>query len=315
MNVIVYHIFCVGDYLDVVNSQIEKLKVSGLYNWCDTLEVSCVDTEDKYEGIDEIFNGMDKVNLFKTNRNAYEYWGINKVWELSQQHDGKVFYFHAKGVSNTYKNLVTKETSNWKVEGIKIWRDALEHHLIDNFQKCVLDLDEYDTCGMTCVGNWFWGNFWWANLSFVRKNNKPVHGDRWYFEDWLHHARHYKAKEYFHFEWNPYFSNLPVEAYYNQDFFKGKKIEVLSGLFGTTGIQQDEGYPPEIPIHQVDVTEKIIDNLKSNNGQLINLRVDTNVMGEPIHGMRKFLVMMIRIDDDVYRITYNENFNVGLKFN
>lgn len=315
MKLIVYHIYCVGNYLEIVKDQLDRLKSSGLFQWCDVMEVSCVDPEDKYEGIDELFYGMGKVNLFKTNQNHYEYWGINKVWEYSQEHDGQVFYFHSKGVSNDYKNKVTKEKSQWKIEGVSLWRNALESHLIDNYPQCLEDLKEYDTCGLTNVGNWYWGNFWWANLSFVRENEKPNHGDRWYYEAWLHYARHYKSKEYYHFEWNPYFTNLPVEAYIDPNFFKNKEIKIINGLFGTTGIQQDEGYPEDYPIAQVDVTEKLIQNLELNEGREINIRVDTDTMGEPIHGLRKFLVMMIEIGGVLYRITYNEGFFVGLKFN
>jgi hypothetical protein len=315
MKLIVYHIFCVGDYQNIVKSQIEKVKKSGLYDWCDVMEITCVDTEEKFEGIDEIFHGMEKVNIFKTKLNAFEYWGIKKIWDIAQTNDGQVFYFHSKGVSNTYTNLITKEISEWKVQGINIWRNALEFHLIDNYQKCLEDLNGHDTCGMTCVGNWIWGNFWWANLSFVRENQDPVHGDRWYFEAWLHFARHYKTKEYHHFEWNPYFSDLPIEAYYNSEFFINKKVEIVSAHFGTIGIQQDEGYPSEIPVQQFDVTDKVIENFNNNNKEFINISVNTEILGEPIHGMRKFLVMLIKLDDIIYRITYNEGFTVGLKFN
>jgi len=315
MNVIVYHIFCAGNYQEVVKSQLDRIMSAGLFQWCDQMEVSCVDPEGKYEGIDELFNGMGKVNLFKTTHNTYEYWGIKKVWDLSQKHDGKVLYIHAKGVTNNYKNRVTKEISEWKVEGVELWRNAMESHLIDNYSQCVSDLDEYDTCGLTCVGNWYWGNFWWSNLSFVKENPEPTHADRWYYENWLHHARHYKGKEYFHFEWNPYFTNLPIDAYINPDFFKNKNVEVLNGLFGSTGIQLDEGYPDNYPQLQFDVTEKLIENLNKNEGKELNIRVDTETMGDPAHGMRKFLVMMIRIGENIYRITYNEGFNVGLKFN
>lgn len=315
MKLIVYHIYCVGNYLEIVKSQIDRLKSSGLFQWCDVMEVSCVDIEDKYEGIDELFEGMGKVNLFKTPQNTYEYWGINKVWEISQKHEGQVFYLHSKGVSNTYKNKSTGDISQWKIEGINLWRNALEYHLIDNYSQCLKDLKKYDTCGLTNVNNWYWGNFWWANLSYIRENEKPSHGDRWYFEAWLHYARHYKGKEYFHFEWNPYFTNLPLDIYIDKDFLKNKKIKIISGLFGTTGIQQDEGYPDDYPIFQVDVTDKIKQNLETNNGQMINIKVDKDTLGDVMSGFRKFLVMVIEIDEKPYRITYNEGFFVDLKFN
>ena len=94
-----------------------------------------------------------------------------------------------------------------------------------------------------------------------------------------------------------------------------KNVEVLNGLFGSTGIQLDEGYPDDYPLLQFDVTEKLVDNLNKNEGKELNIRVDTENMGDPAHSMRKFLVMMIKIGENIYRITYNEGFNVGLKFN
>ena len=69
MKLIVYHIFCVGDYIDVVNRQISRLISSGLYDWADVIEVSCVDPQDNYFGIDEVFENLNKVNLLKTDRN------------------------------------------------------------------------------------------------------------------------------------------------------------------------------------------------------------------------------------------------------
>ena len=315
MNVVVYHIFCVGDYQEIVKSQLDRLKTSGVYQWCDQMEVSCVDLEGKYDGIDELFNGMDKVNLFKTTKNDFEYWGIKKVWDLSQDNDGKVLYFHAKGVSNNYVNLKTREVSEWKVEGIKLWRDALEYHLIDNYEQRIKDLDENDTIGLTCVNNWYWGNFWWANLSYIRENSEPLHGDRWYFEAWLHHARQYKTKECFHFEWNPYYSNLPIDVYTDENFFKNKDIEIISGLFGTTGIQQNEGEPIDCPKVQIDVTDKLIENLQLNHGEKLNIMVNIGNFGDPIHGFVKLLVMMIKVGNKVYRIAYNEGLTIDLKFN
>ena len=86
-------------------------------------------------------------------------------------------------------------------------------------------------------------------------------------------------------------------------------------MFGTTGIQQDEGGPIDCPKVQVDVTDKLIENLNLNDGDKLNIRVDTGTFGDPTPGFAKQLVMVIRIGNESYRIAYYENFTVDLKFN
>lgn len=307
---IVYHIYCVGNYLDIVNSQINRLKESGLYDWCDIMEVTCIDVDKKYDGIDQIFEGMDKVNMFKTHRNSYEYWAIKKVWDLSQTHNGQVFYFHSKGVSNNYTNLDTKEINQWKVNGISYWREMLEYFLIDGHKDCLTKLESHNSCGVTCNGGWFWGNFWWSNLSFVRENSEPVFGDRWYFEAWLNQGRTHNSHEYFKFIFNPYLSELPEELYKNSEELKDKNMSIDSAFYGTLGIQLDEGYPNDIPLLQTDVTEKVRQHLINNE---ININVDNSIFGDPAYKHRKFLLINLKIDDKPYRVVFSEGTQAKLK--
>jgi hypothetical protein len=298
---IVYHIYCVGNYIDIVDSQIKRLKESGLYEWCDVIEVSCVDTSEKFEGIDQIFEGMSKVNLFKTSQNTFEYWAIKKVWDLSQKYNGQVLYFHTKGVANTYTNLTTNEINDWKSYGLSYWREMMEYFLIDNFNECLKQLENYDSCGVTCNDGWFWGNFWWSNLSYIRNNSEPSHGDRWYFEAWLNYGRLSNNYEFYKLNFNLYFSKFPDDLYKGK--LKDELITIESSYYGTLGIQQDEGYPSEIPVLQSDVTE-IVKHYLVNNQILIN--VDNGIFGDPIYGHRKFLIINITINDKPYRVVFNE---------
>jgi hypothetical protein len=300
---IVYHIFCDGDYKNIVSSQIQRLISSGLYEWCDVVEVTCVDTQNKFEGIEETFQGLDKVKLFKTNDNAYEFWGINKVWELSQQYNGQVLYFHAKGVSNLYTNLQNKETNQWKSEGVSYWRDMMEYFLIDNYQECLNKLLEYDSCGAVLNHGWFWGNFWWSNLSHIRKNPKPNREGRWYYEDWLNRGRMPNNYSFIDLITNLYFSKLPADLYLNPKSLQNKQIEVVSSFYGTLGIQQDEGYPSDIPLVQSDVTDIVKNHFRNNK---LSIYVDNSNFGDPIYGHKKFLLVNIKIDDIPYRLVYNE---------
>ena len=306
INLIVYHIYCTGNYIEIANQQLNRLKTSGLYDWCDKLEITCINTNNDFTAVEELVKDLNKVNLTKTTYNSYEYEGINKVWEYSQNYKGKVLYFHTKGVSNTYNNLEEKKESSRKKQGITWWKEAMEYFVIDNYKECIQKLDKYDQCGLTNINGWWWGNFWWSNLSWPKSNEKPDRGDRWYFEAWLTQHRSPSVYEFYHFEFNPYYTNLPNDIYINKDKYKDSKIEVISAYYGTLGEQQDEGRPLLERV-VVDVTDKIKENLAINNYRGFDIRVDNNIGGDPYFGVYKVLEVYFLIDDKECVITVDEN--------
>jgi hypothetical protein len=186
----------------------------------------------------------------------------------------------------------------------------MEYFLIDNFQDCLQKLDEYEQCGVTNNDKWWWGNFWWANLSFIRINAKPTHGDRWYFEAWLNHYRNPSVYEFYHFDFNGYFTYLPQDIH-DKEKYKDSKIEVVRAFYGTLGEQQDEGkiFAERVV---VDVTEQIKHNLEANNYKGFDIRVDNNIGGDPYYGIEKKLEIYFLLNDIQYIITADENRN--LKF-
>ena len=310
INLIVYHVYCIGNYLEIFQQQLNRLKISGLYDWCNKLEITCINTSGDFSSIEELVKDLDKVNLNKITNNDYEYEGINKVWEYSQQYSGKVFYFHTKGVSNIYNNSNDKQESPRKKNGIKWWKELMEYFLIDNYQDCVQKLNEYDQCGLTNFHGWWCGNFWWSNLSFVKSNSKPDKGDRWYFEAWLNIYRNPSIHEYYHFDFNSYYSALPLDIH-NKELYKDSKIEVISAFYGTLGEQQDEGRPI-VERKGIDATEEIKNNLANNNYRGFNIRVDNNICGDPHYGFEKVLEICFTIDGKEYMLVTDENKN--LKF-
>tara|TARA_R110000744_G_scaffold284621_1_gene396147 strand:+ start:1395 stop:3050 length:1656 start_codon:yes stop_codon:yes gene_type:complete len=304
INLIVYHVFCTGNYLDVVSKQIDRLKSSGLYEWCDKLEVTCINLEGNFNSIKNIFKELDKVTLNTYTSNDYEYEGINKVWEYSQTHSGKVLYFHSKGVSNQYKNKSTQEHSEWKAKGVEFWKELMEYYLIDNFKECINKLDTYDQCGLTLNNQWWWGNFWWSNLSWVKSNPKPSKGDRWYFEAWLNHGRNPKGYEFYHFSWNAYYTYLPLDFVVNPKI--SYKVNIKKAYYGSIGEQQDEGRPVVDRV-VADVTNTIIGNFKSNQEKAINIRVDNNIVSEDPHfGFEKYLEIHFDLDGEECILTTSE---------
>jgi len=312
INLIVYHIYCVGNYLEVAQQQLNRLKTSGLYDWCDKLEITCINSLNEFSDVEDLVKDLDKAVLNKFNINFYEYEAINKIWEYSQHYKGKVFYFHTKGVSNTYNNIAERKDSPRKKKGVAWWKEIMEYFLIDNYKDCIQKLDEYDQCGVTNVDGWWWGNFWWSNLNFIRSNEKPSQQARWYYEAWLNQYRNPSLYEFFHFEFNGYYSNLPKEIYSNKDIYKNSKIEVTSAYYGTLGEQQDEGRPIVERV-VVDVTDKIKENLIFNNYKGFNIRVDNSIGGDPYYGVYKLLEVYFTIDGEEYIITVDENRHLHFK--
>jgi len=313
INLIVYHIYCINNYLEIATQQLNRLKTSGLYDWCDKLEITCINPKNEFGDIENLLKDLDKATLNKLTTNQYEYEGINKVWEYSQQYNGKVFYFHTKGVSNNYTNILENTISERKIKGVTWWKEIMEYYLIDNWKDCIEKLDKYDQCGVTNNNGWWCGNFWWSNLQYIKSNKKPnSSSDRWYFEAWLNHLRNPSCYEFYHFDFNSYYSNLPNDLYINKDFYKNAKIEIIKAFYGTLGEQQDEGKRMTDRV-VVDVTEQIKANLAHHQYKGLNIRVDNGIAGDPHYGFEKVLEVYFTVNGEEYIIVTEEGKN--LQFN
>jgi hypothetical protein len=95
--------------------------------------------------------------------------------------DGKVLYAHTKGASNLAPSGV-------------LWRRRMTQCVVGSWERCVAGLDD----GHDCAGpHWitpdrfdipapfFAGNFWWANLGFLRRLPPPAGPDRYKAESWI----------------------------------------------------------------------------------------------------------------------------------
>ena len=117
---VVYHCYLVGNWKEIVNEQLNRLKSSGLYDSADIIEVTVnLDKTDKSE-FENVVSNYSKLNIEYFTDNAAEYPGIKKVRELALSHDTKIFYFHTKGVSNNYDNYNDKNFINMKIEFSRI---------------------------------------------------------------------------------------------------------------------------------------------------------------------------------------------------
>ena len=277
---LVYHVFCVGPWEEIVNEQLARLKNCGLYDAVELAWVTINDLNGNKDKIDQIFSKYPKFNIEYKTTNGAEAPGIRKVYEICKENPKlKVLYFHAKGVSNRYKTVENKEElSDLKIQGSKSWRNCMEYFLIDGWKKSIEKLKEHDLVCTTYTESWVWGNFWWANSDFISRHEYPSDGTRWFYEYWITMGGlnpEPKVFEYYHFSYLALISKVP-SFLYDGSLPRGQKIDLISATFGALDIQIDEGYsnpPNNLENLRVDVTEYARKNLELNNWVAFDNRI------------------------------------------
>lgn len=172
---IFYHIFCTRHWYDVVTETlfaIKRAQVPGV------LRVQLIGTPLDEMHFTELAGHLGVAfELWRHERNFYEYQTIRDIWEFSKDHDGPACYIHSKGVTNP-SPLFTK------------WRWFMIDRVIHQWKDRVRDLEHYDTVGCCLMNRWktreFSGNFWWANHQWLRRLPEPIiTSNRFWYEQWL----------------------------------------------------------------------------------------------------------------------------------
>lgn len=319
---IVYHNFLTGNWKEVVESQLKRLKDSGLYDACDIMWATVNlngHNEDEYK---EVVKDYKKINFDFQINNGAEYPGIKKVKELGDTYDDiKIFYFHTKGVSNDYADWETKTRSEEKVKNIGLWKECLEYFLIDKWKESLEKLDEYDNVGVTCNGGWYWGNFWWSQSKHIKKCKPVDYWSRWAYEAWLNEGiAGQKNFEWYKFTYNPYVTAMDENWYKYPERYKNSKIIIHKASYGSPYYTIDEGYG-NLPLGiQVDVTKEVDAILAKNNYEKFEIQANHIYLGveDPLFGFRKFLFIEFSLDiepDKIYKIGVHEGSSIELNFN
>jgi hypothetical protein len=317
---IVHHTFLTGNWQEILNSQIERLISSGLYDNADIIWFTCNLNGNDENVFTDFLKDYNKIQTECHVNNGAEYPGIHKVKELGDNNeDMKILYFHGKGVSNTYTNNETKEVNEDKVKNIQSWRECLEYFVIDKWKDCVDKLYEYDNVGVTCNGGWYWGNFWWSQSKHIKKCRPVDYWGRWDYEAWLNsYVENQTNYEFFKFTYNPYVTII------HEDWYKKIrtendpiKITVLNAFYGTPPFEIDEGYS-NIPLNVTeDVKSVIEEKLKEQNNEKFYFPVNNESMGcDPSPGNRKFLFIEFYLSNgnNIYKLGLHEGMFFDQKF-
>lgn len=194
---IFYHIYAYGEWNNLVEEQLKKLKDSGVYNECLAMFISFIGDAEQLKQYYELIKDFKKAHTIKLDsENNKEYDILHAMWYYAQETfpyregsgiDADVLYLHTKGVYSSRENEEIKSR-------MEDWRKMMEHFVIFNWVYCTEELKSVDAVGCNyrkqdlfgpIVGH-FSGNFWWAKLSYIYKLSEPKKDwDVAYNEFWI----------------------------------------------------------------------------------------------------------------------------------
>lgn len=293
---IVYYGVLINDWEAHLIKHVERTVQSGLYEASDVFYISVVDFSNKMDRLTLIMQKYPKLTLDyhteivpgssdRSLLNVGEYWGVKMIDTLGKNNDDMaLLYFHSKGVVNKWKNFKTKEFSERRTKCVADWVECMVYFLIDRWEECVEKLETNDTVGVTNVNRWWWGNFWWTKSSHIKKNTEFPARDRWYSEAWLHEGRTdgapaIKFYEWWHWQFDPFFTDHPRFLYDGTYSSADKKIVIHKAEYGYQSHQRDEGYD-YVDECLTDVTDIVRNKLNDSGGKLF-WDVDENILGIP----------------------------------
>lgn len=191
-----YHVFCANRWQPLVESQLDRLRRSGLLDHTRRLYVSCIiGTDEDLKQLQQMTEGMP-VEFVRVARDAalFEYPALEALYAKAKEEDCMVYYFHTKGISFAAPSPDRKFMRFRR--NVEAWRDLMEYFLMDKWNIAVNALQEgYDTYGCNRTPpppapyKMYSGNFWWVRSSYIRRLPQLTDDqkkDRMTAETWLY---------------------------------------------------------------------------------------------------------------------------------
>ena len=151
-----YFICCIGNYLEIVKSQINKLLSSKLYYSSEKIICFVCNVTDECLNL---LSNYEKFLVVSTKENLFEKFAINNFKKYIDSEDYYLYYMHSKGVTK-------------KQEYFEDWRNLCDHFTIEKWRISFELLNYYDCVG-TNLKNFpkkhFSGNFWWTKSEHLNK--------------------------------------------------------------------------------------------------------------------------------------------------
>jgi len=183
---IVYYCYLTNKYEQLIDKQFQRLVDSGLYDEVTKIYVNICGDEELIKKQLEYFNKYDKVEIYSTNStdNTYEYQGLKCVYDIAQKLEGedRILYLHTKGSSR-----------NCSLD-MELWRNCMEHELVDKWRNAMNYCTVDRAVGINLKYSprlHFSGNMWWSTARHIQMLVEPKQSIsdeeyyRHYYEFWI----------------------------------------------------------------------------------------------------------------------------------
>lgn len=238
------------DWVKLYQNQIHSIIISGLYDECDLIHIGI----NGIDGNQDLPFILDKMKVRYNTRTDTEADTLKSAWEFSRNNpEYKILYFNNSGVTYSIDSpfMVNKNA----------WRLYLEYFLVNKWETCVEDLENYDCVSVEWTNNlklfdfeigkdveesispYPSGNAWWANASYIRTldldyiYNESKGWLRFYSEFWIgskdpkYKCYHNSGKNLYNFNYSPnnyidnYSNNLLSKS--KMKFIGGRKTKIV----------------------------------------------------------------------------------------
>lgn len=164
----VYFICCMGDYLNIVNDQINSLVKSDLYNLTDKIICFVCNTFHSYDNeCIKLLRNYNKIIVVSTHENLFEKFAINNFKKyIDNANPYYIYYIHSKSVSR-------------KEEHYRDWRKLCDYFTINKWRLSIELLNYYDCVGVNLKNfpkKHYSGNYWWSKSEHVTQLNDVNNG-------------------------------------------------------------------------------------------------------------------------------------------
>jgi hypothetical protein len=157
LNQIYFHIATIGKYQDIFDEIYSQIMESNLINQVSSINLCIVGQGDL------IIRENDKIKIYQdSDISSGEFFTLDllKTFSDSVEQNHKILYLHTKGVTTPDNPCIDD------------WRKYMTYFNINQYEKCLYSLNQYDSCGVDLVDDptlHYSGNIWWANSSYIKK--------------------------------------------------------------------------------------------------------------------------------------------------
>lgn len=157
LNQIYFHIATIGKYQDIFDEIYSQIIESNLINQVGSINLCIVGQGDL------MIQENDKIKIYQdSDISSGEFFTLDllKTFSDSVEQNHKILYLHTKGVTTPDNPCIDD------------WRKYMTYFNINQYEKCLYSLNQYDSCGVDLVNDptlHYSGNIWWANSSYIKK--------------------------------------------------------------------------------------------------------------------------------------------------